>query len=221
MAGGQGTRLRPLTDHQPKCLVPVAGKPIIDRILNELPDFVDEAVVVIGYLGHQVREHLQGYTKHKLTFVEVEPLGTGYAIKACEPHITGKFLALNGDDIYDKNDLAKLGGHDFALLVKPIENETRFGHLTVDDAGNFADILPGQPDQTNLANIGAYALTPEYFSWPLAKTKAGEFGLPHTLLAQAKAGRAIRVLEAEHWFPIGFPQDIPAAEAYLASIGKA
>jgi NDP-sugar pyrophosphorylase family protein len=217
LAAGQGTRLRPLTDNLPKCLVPVSGVTILDRILGQLPDYIDEAVIVIGYLGHMVKDHLSGYTEHKLIFVESEPLGTAYALQQCAPYLKDRFLVLNGDDLYFKSDLEKLAGLDHAVLVKRVI-EKRFGNIVADNAGNMLDIQLGQPNQENLGVIGVYALTTEYFNWPMVKIKNGEFGLPQTLLNQVSNGVKFKLVEADYWFPIGFPQDIDAAEAYLKTI---
>ncbi len=57
LAAGKGTRLRPLTDNTPKPLVPVAGKPLIDHTIDALPSAIDELILVVGYLGDQLRAH--------------------------------------------------------------------------------------------------------------------------------------------------------------------
>src|ERR1051325_3672061 len=106
LAGGQGTRLRPLTATFPKPLLPVENVPMIRRIIDKMPADVDEVLLAVNYrldqLAGYFREHDVG---RNVTLVEEkEPLGTAGAIRNVSAHIDGPFFVFNGD-VLDSLDL--------------------------------------------------------------------------------------------------------------------
>ena len=104
LAGGKGTRLKPLTDYIPKPLIPINNKPIIERQIRYLRKFgVDQIIICTGYKAGQIKDYLEKKTGFgsKIRFsIESKPLGTGGAIKKAAKLIRGdSFLVLNGDVI--------------------------------------------------------------------------------------------------------------------------
>lgn len=101
LAGGLGTRLKPLTEKTPKVMVPVKGKPFIAHLLNLLIEGgVNEAVLCLGYLAEQVMDFVSDGRKWgiKVSYsIEKEPLGTAGALKQAEPMLNDTFLVINGD----------------------------------------------------------------------------------------------------------------------------
>jgi len=99
LSGGVGTRLRPLTYDRPKPLLPVANRPMVEHILDRLPDEVDRAILAAGYRVEQIRDWADALD-HRVEVVVVEedePLGTGGAVKNVEDELRGPFLCFNGD----------------------------------------------------------------------------------------------------------------------------
>src|SRR5262245_18769194 len=104
LAAGKGTRLRPLTENTPKPLVKVAGKTLLDHIVESIPSSVDELIIVTGYLGHMIQEHCgQEFHGRKVKYVtQEEQNGTAKALWLCKDLIKGRFLFLFADDIHGK-----------------------------------------------------------------------------------------------------------------------
>jgi bifunctional UDP-N-acetylglucosamine pyrophosphorylase/glucosamine-1-phosphate N-acetyltransferase len=214
-AAGLGTRLRPLTDAVPKPLLDVGGKPILQRTLEALPASVTETIVVVGYKGDAIRAHLADVSG--VRFVEQpELLGTYDALMSAHPHLDdAPFIALNGDDLYAKDDLERLAAADpFAMLAHRVPNPNPYSHLE-SSAGRLGRIV-FQKDAEALPSkdvyVGACLLDPRFFGLEPGLTPSGEFGLPHTLEKHLDK-IAVRVLASTFWMPVGTPDELAAARA--------
>ncbi len=107
LAGGEGTRLRPLTYEIPKPLVPVLGKPMLEYIIEELErNGVEEIILSIGYKAEKIQEHFDGKQsdfKARIRYsIEREKLGTGGAIKLAlsTMHVKEDMIVVNGDNLF-------------------------------------------------------------------------------------------------------------------------
>lgn len=209
MAAGKGMRMRPLTNEVPKPLLSLGRQTILDHTISQLPDSIDEIIIVVGYLQEQIRKHIAThYADRKITFVECDAQGTGYAVSMCKEYVRGDFLVLNGDDLYDKSDLQLLVKEPWSVLVQERQGLERVGVVQTDEVGNLQDIVPAAKGQSALVIIGAYMIGQEYFDFPLIKMSSGEYGLPHTLLGIVKHGKKIKTIKANYWEPVGFPEDL-------------
>ncbi len=112
LAAGKGTRLRPLTRTTPKALIDICGKPLLQHILEALPDAVQEIFIIVGYLRGQVMERFGGTWDGKpIRYIVQDPLtGTGPAVHLAKDRLRGKFLVVNGDDIYSRHPRPADGG---------------------------------------------------------------------------------------------------------------
>ncbi len=213
LAAGKGLRLRPFTEHHPKPLIPIADKPLIEYTLETLPDNTTEIIIVIGYLGHQIKDHLGDEWQGKPIryLVQENLLGTGDAILQAKPIVDRNFLVVNGDDLYRKEDLTKLLDYPLSILAwqSTIAHENG---LKVTDDMQLVDFDP----TSSLINSGAYHLTKEFFDFPLVEIPVRdktEYSLPHTLIEIAKKER-VMVVRAKHWFPVGTPAQHQFANEY-------
>ncbi len=213
LAAGQGLRLRPFTEQHPKPLIPIAGKALIRYTLEALPDSITEVVIVVGYLGKQIRQAL-GDKWHDLpiTYAEQPDLsGTGNALLMAKDLMHGKFLAINGDDLYTKQDLAHLVKTELGILAWRSNQAAEFGLSINDDM-----TLIGFDPNSTLINSGAYCLNESFFDEVLATVQVHgktEYSLPHTLAAIAKK-HTVKVVYATHWLPVGTPQQLSFANNY-------
>ena len=111
LVGGQGTRLRPLSYHAPKSMMPVLNRPFLEHSLAYLKNYgVREAILTLSYLPEVIQHHLGDGTTLGIRpsyVVEDTPLGTAGAVKNVEPQLAGTFAVLNGD-IFTDLDLADL-----------------------------------------------------------------------------------------------------------------
>jgi N-acetyl-alpha-D-muramate 1-phosphate uridylyltransferase len=101
LAGGLGTRLRPFTEHIPKAMVPVRGKPFLEhQILLLKSQGIEEILLLVGYRGDQIKEFFGDGSKYaiRISYSHEETLrGTGGALKLAQPKLQSNFLLLNGD----------------------------------------------------------------------------------------------------------------------------
>jgi bifunctional UDP-N-acetylglucosamine pyrophosphorylase/glucosamine-1-phosphate N-acetyltransferase len=206
LAAGLGTRLRPHTLHTPKPLLPVAGRPILDWALGSLPLVVDRVLVVVHYLADQIEIYLRGQPHFSTwqTVLQVEPRGTGDALRACRQHLRAEhFLVLNGDDLYGACDLAALARHPAGLLVQPVDEPKRFGIAFLRPDGSLERLVE-KPDLEgrHLANTGAYVFPRDVFDTDLSLSSRGEYEITDYVSALA-ARSPVAVVEAKFWLPIG------------------
>ncbi|HRY52857.1 MAG TPA: nucleotidyltransferase family protein [Candidatus Portnoybacteria bacterium] len=218
LAAGRGVRMGELTNDKPKPLLEIAGRPILEYTLENLPEEILEVVLVIGYKGEMIKKHFgESWGGKKISYVEQKQMdGTGGAITAARDLLKDKFLVLMADDLYHRSDLAKLLSYDLALLVREIEQNTRFGVVEKDEKENLKSIiefkdLQGKQINEHLVNMGAYMLNKEFFEYPLVKISEKEYGLPQTL-AQMADKYKIKVIKAECWHPNGQQEDLIKGE---------
>lgn len=141
LAAGLGTRLRPLTEHVPKPMLPLRGRPLIDYALEHLARTgVTEVVINLHHLAEQIESHVADgarYGLHVHYSFEPDILGTGGGIKKCEAFFRdGPFLIMNADTLIDL-DLTTLMAHHFSqagkgtLVVRPLQVDDTYNPLTV------------------------------------------------------------------------------------------
>lgn len=159
MAGGMGTRLRPVTDLLPKPLVALAGRPIIEWQIRYLKRFgIREMVVASGYRSGQIERFLgrMGGDVHIEYSVEAEPLGTGGAIRmASEVAGRGGVLVVNGDIITDI-DLQRMQGDGSCIAAVPLR--TKFGVINF-SGGRVTNFLEKCVVKDRWMNAGIYYLS--------------------------------------------------------------
>ncbi len=215
-AAGKGVRLRPLTDTVPKPMVRVLGKPIIEHVLEALPEEVHEVVLVVEYLRERIEEYVGGEHKgRRIRYVpQLLPHGTGGALKSAQSILTGRFLVMNADDIHGAPALARLFRHPLGLLAATTDHPQDFGVLKLTSDGSLLGIeeKPMHPS-TNLISTGVMVLDERIFSYN-APLHGGELYLTDlvTLLARDVP---VRVEVQDLWLPIGRPDDIVRAEHVL------
>jgi bifunctional UDP-N-acetylglucosamine pyrophosphorylase/glucosamine-1-phosphate N-acetyltransferase len=220
MAAGKSTRTYPLTLTRPKALLTIGTKTILEHQLDALDGIVDGVVLVVNYLREQIEDRFgDSYGGLPLEYVgQAEQLGTGHAVLQCAGVINEPFLAMNGDDLYDPRDLAKLAETTQAALVKRVSDPRLYGIYEVTD-GNRAVRLVEKPEEvfSDLANVGAYKFMPDVFD-VLAKTEKSprdEIEVTCAVQTLAETGD-FRVIEMEgYWLAIGYPWHLLDANEYV------
>jgi mannose-1-phosphate guanylyltransferase len=170
LAGGEGTRLRPLTTPVPKPVVPLVDRPAIGFMLEWLRRHgVDDVVLSCGFLATTIREALGDGSAFdlRLRYVdEPEPLGTGGALKYAEALLDERFLMLNGDILTDLDLSAQLAQHEqtgatATLGLVGVEDPSAYGLVRLEGDGSVREFVekprPEQVD-TNLISAGVYVL---------------------------------------------------------------
>lgn len=221
LAAGEGKRLRPLTNDRPKPMIPIGDMPILEYTLSILPKVIDEVIIVIGYKGEKIREHFgSSWGGRKILYVEQpEPKGTGNALECARPLLKGKhFMVVNGDDLYHPKDLEVcVKGSEMTLLVKEAEHPERMGVCLV--AGEYLQGIIEKPKipPTNLGNIGVYVLHQAIFTTPKVFDSKGEHVLAPQI-GELACVMPIKIIKAQFWHPIGYPEDIEKAKELLPTL---
>jgi len=218
LAAGKGTRLRPLTENCPKQLVLVAGKPLIDHIVEALPSSIDEIILVTGYCEDQLKAHCgTEFFGRKVTYItQVVPEGTAKALWLCKDFLRERFLFMFGDDIHGKDDIARVTSYTRAMLTFQTNTPERFGIVVRHPDGTLAEMMekPNHPP-SNMASTGVMVLDIHIFEFEVKVMKNNEFYLTDVIEEYAKK-YPMAVVEQRLWLPIGYPEDIIRAEQKLA-----
>ena len=211
---GVGSRLRPHTLSNPKVLLNVAGKPIIGHFMDKLiASGIDEAIVIVGYMGDMIEKWLLKHYSIKFTFVtQKELLGLAHAIWMCKPYVTENeplFIIL-GDTIFDVNLDAVLKSPFSTLGVKEVDDPRRFGVAVT--RNETIQKLVEKPDTpvSNLAIVGLYFLKQagslfssiDYLIDNDIKTK-GEYQLTDALQLMIERGETFTTFTVHGWYDCG------------------
>jgi len=209
LAGGLGTRLRPLTDITPKPLLPIKGKPIIEHAINNFRKHgIEDIILAVGYKADKIKEYFEDGRKLGVNIsycIEDEPLGTGGAIKKASADITETFLAINGDNLADINWTEMINFHKIkkakiTLGLYPVEDVTQFGiaKLEEDRLVEFIEKPTVEQAPTNLNNAGLYVIEPE----ALNILPAGQSNIERQCFEiLARQGVIYAHRHASQWFP--------------------
>ena len=227
LAAGRGERMRPLTERLPKPLVEVAGKPLIDHVLDRLAAAgVERAVVNVHYLAGLLERHLQSRRTPKIAISDERGalLDTGGGVVKALPLLgTAPFLHLNSDTIWIdgvKPNLQRLAeAYDAAtmdalLLLAP--GATSIGYSGAGDFTMTADgrlKRRGEREIAPFVYAGAAVLRPELFK----DAPAGAFSLTRLFDRAAEAGRLHGLRLEGVWMHVGTPEAIKQAEAAISA----
>ena len=216
LAAGRGKRLKHLTADTPKPLIKINNKPILEYILSSLPSNIDEVLMVINYLGGKIRKTFgNNFRNINIKYIPLSYLlGTAYAVWQTRPLIReGRFLVVNGDDLYDKKDLEKCLANDLALgLSKETPMDSTYLAFDLDQNKTIiGHHRPIENEKKILMATGAYVLDQRIFEYEPVKIANGEYGLPQTILEMSKKHPVKGVL-MKKWIAITYPEDIIKAE---------
>ena len=228
---GKGTRLRPLTNHVPKPLLRVAGRPVMDYVIDKLDGLdVEELVFVTGHLKEQVEAHVTKNYKLPSRFIEqVVQDGTAGAINLAKPYVDGPVLIVFVDTLFDADlTLVNRIDADGIMWVKEVEDYQRFGVVVTDDQGNMTRIVekPSEPI-SKLANIGLYYVRDwemlfDGIGDTLARPQnAGEWYLTDAFQYMIDRGSKIKTAEVNGWYDCGKVETLLQTNRHLLDNGRA
>jgi mannose-1-phosphate guanylyltransferase len=173
LVGGEGTRLRPLTYHTPKPMVPVLNVPFLEHVIRNLKEHnITEIVMAQYYLPVSMREYFGDGSKLgvKLHYVmEESPLGSAGAVKNVGDFLDGTFFVLNGDIFHNRDLTALLKFHrrhraKATIVLTPVTNPTLYGVVETDKRNKvkrFLEKPKAEEVTTNMINAGTWVVEPE------------------------------------------------------------
>jgi len=219
LAAGEGTRMRPLTARRPKPMLPVAGRPMLEHVLDAAADAgASRLVLVVGYHDDAVREHFgETYRDVPVAYaVQESQKGTAHAVRAARPHLEeAPFVVLAGDNLYDAETMADLYASAPALGAFEVDDPGPYGVLDVAD-GRVTSVVekPADPPSKKV-NASAYAFEARTLSWlgEVEKSARGEYELTDVLARQIEAG-TVRAVTFERWLDVGRPWELLEANEW-------
>jgi UDP-N-acetylglucosamine diphosphorylase/glucosamine-1-phosphate N-acetyltransferase len=237
LAAGKGERLRPLTENRPKHLLPIAGKSILERILEGLVGAgVDEALLVTHYMEELIKDHFGDGEQLglKLSYVRQEEMrGTADAFRVAEDFVDGEeFMGVYGDLFLPPEGFKALTqAHkrgETTMCVVPVDAPSQMGVVAL--KGNRVTKIVEKPapgkEPSDLANAGMYIFTPEIFSLidETGLSSRKEYEITDSLIALIESGSPLRAVKLRRgsWLDVGMPWNLlEANEKALSALASA
>jgi glucose-1-phosphate thymidylyltransferase len=232
---GLGTRLRPQTWSKPKQLIGVAGKAVLDHVidtLSSLPETKEiELINIVGYLGDQIEAHVrERYPNIKSRYVlQDDPCGQSHAIYLAREFLSGPMMVIFADTLIE-TDLSFLAEESDVSVawVKPVPDPRRFGVAVIDSDGWVTHLIekPKEMDN-NLAVVGFYyfnkaedllSAIEEQMSRDLSLK--GEFFLADAVNIMLEKGLMMRTQNVDIWLDAGTPGALLETNRYLLDNGR-
>ena len=215
---GMGKRMRPHTLITPKPLIPVGGKPIVQRLVEDIASLCDDPINEIGFIigefGDEVEKQLidiaESLGARGKIYYQKEALGTGHAIYCAEQSLTGPVIVAFADTLF-RADFKIDDSKEGVIWVKQIEDPSQFGVVKVNDDGVITDFIEKPKDfVSDLAIIGIYFFKDgEHLKRELKSlidnnvVKGGEYQLTDALENMKQQGVQFQPGEVDHWMDCG------------------
>ena len=223
LAGGMGTRMRPLTYVIPKPMLPIGGKPLLEHTIRYLKSYgLKELVVCVAYLKNHIKDYFKDGSDFGVTieYAEAEmPLGTAGQLKTAEKKISGPFLAMNGDIITSLNIAKLIKFHKKAtgigtISLKKFEVKVPYGHVEIDQKEKLIKKFVEKPTFSFLANAGIYIFEDRIFDY-IPKGKAVSLERETFPLLLEKGERLNGYYEEAYWADVGTITDFERVDKEL------
>lgn len=206
----------PLSETRPKSLFSIFGKSILEYNLDELDGLVGEVIIIVGYKKEMIMEKIgKKYGEMKITYIEDDKIeGTGFSAKLAYSHLKDRFLLLNGDDFYAREDIKKAISKFPSILVKEHENPSCFG--VIDEEEGYAKNIIEKPAQpaSKLANSALYCLPKTIFNYEIERSARGEYEFTD-YIKKFIHEKKLHVCEASFWVSVSYPVDLFNAIPHL------
>jgi glucose-1-phosphate thymidylyltransferase len=174
LSGGRGTRLRPLTFTLAKQLIPLANKPVLGYVLDQVAEtgITQIGIIIAPETGYYVNEYVKDGSEWgvNVTYIPQEPLGLAHAVKTAKNFLQGDdFIMCLGDNLQGGGLITHLQKFkkekiDALIFLKAVNDPTKFGVATLDEKANIVELVekPQEP-QSNLAIVGTYIFSNKIF----------------------------------------------------------
>ena len=229
LSGGKGTRLRPLTATCAKQLIPVANKPILGYVLDQIAETTikEVGIIIAPETGNYVKEYVEEGAKWKIkvTYIPQEPLGLAHAVKTAKKFLgEDSFIMCLGDNVtgqgvkrlVQKFEEEKL---DSLIVLKQVEDPSRFGIAQLDEKGNITKLVEKPKIPTgNLAIIGIYLFSSKVHKAidRIKPSWRGELEITDAIQEMVNLGFKVKAeILNSWWLDTGKKDDILSANAKI------
>ena len=220
MAGGEGTRLRPLTSNAPKPMLPLVNRPMMEHIIELLATHgIEDIVVTVAFMANAIRNYFGDGSEFGVRMVyatEESPLGTAGSVRNAMDELDDTFLVISGDVLTDLDLTALIRAHEERSALATIglvrvENPLEYGIVIANEDGSIERFLEkptwGQVFSDTI-NSGIYVLEPEIFDW-IAPEQSVDFS-SDVFPALLDAGKGVFGSVAD-----GYWEDVGTLSAYV------
>jgi NDP-sugar pyrophosphorylase family protein len=224
LAGGLGTRLRPVVSDRPKPLALVGGVPFLELLVRSLAvKGVRDFVFLIGYMGDMIEDHFKSLALSNVNIrfsQEHTPLGTGGAVKHAQALATDPTLLVNGDTFFDGDPATLWRLHadkraEVTLSLLPVPDVSRYGSVTLDRDGRVTGFVEKKEaaQGPGLINAGLSLLSREF----IRKLPSGRgFSMEQEVFPQtAQSGQMVGLCQERPFFDIGTPVSYDAFKSFV------
>jgi len=216
LAAGEGLRLRPFTVNKPKAMISIAGKPVIQYVLEALAaNGIRDIILVVGYQKEQIFDYVSDGKQFgvEVKYIHQEHLlGTGHALAQAEGSTDEEFLVLAGNKLIKAETIEQIvKTNPPSILIKTVKDPCGYGVVVFKD-GKIAGIVekPSRALSSHI-NTGIYALNRQVFRY-----LRSELALPEAINQMLARGENMNVVETEQtWLDIVYPWDILTLNALL------
>lgn len=223
MAGGEGMRLRPVTESIPKPMVEIGGVPLLQRQIQRLVKVgIRRVYISVNYLGHVIEEYFgdgRDFGVEVCYLREQEKLGTAGALSLLPEYPSGPIIVMNGD-ILTTSDFDSFYTfhitHEAKVTIAAIDHRVNIPYGVIRSDGQFVTNLVEKPSERFLCNAGIYAISPEALSFLPVGMHGNMTDLVGTCL-ERKIPVAVFPVH-EYWSDIGTPADLERARAHFSKI---
>lgn len=218
LAAGKGERMMPLTQDVPKPLLKIAGKTVLDHIFETFPPEINEAVIVVKYLGDKIRAYCgNNFYGRKIQYAEGSEKGNAFSFLAAKPHVAPdeRILILYADEIPSRENIEKCLAHQYSWLCKKTTRPQAAGVAKFRPDNTIEEIIEKSPNlPSDIAAIGLMVMSGKVFGYEPQQHANGEYyltGLLNKFLKEAKVCAVI----TEGSRSLTKPEDILIIEKFL------
>ncbi len=229
LSGGRGTRLRPLTFTLAKQLIPLANKPVLGYVLDQVAEtgINQTGIIIAPETGHYVKEYVKDGAEWRfnVTYIPQEPLGLAHAVKTAKNFLGEEdFIMCLGDNLQGQGlttfvQKFKKEKMDALILLKAVENPKKFGVATLDEKANIIELVEKPKDPTsNLAIVGTYIFSKNIFKAidQIKPSWRGELEITDAIQKMINMGFKVKAETLNTWWlDTGKKDDILTANAKI------
>ena len=214
LCAGEGLRLRPFTYSEPKVMIPIANKPIVQYVVESLvKNKIRDIVMVVGYKKERIMSHFEDGKRFDANIeyvVQRKQLGTAHALAAAEDKVGDEFLVLPGDNIIDSAALGDLlrEKRENSILITESAEPSKYGVVVLEN-GRAKDIIEKPSERiSNLISTGIYTLSRDIFRFTDELAKEGRYDLTEALQRSASEREVFGVFTSGMWADAIYPWDL-------------
>jgi len=217
LAAGEGTRLRPFTNSEPKPMIPIANRPILEYAIDALAkNGITDITMIVGYKKERIMSHFEDGADWKvnLNYIDqkkrVAQAGTAYALSMAKSDVKGDFLLLPGDNIISPSLIGELLKKKGKYRIVVTESETPSKYGVVELSGDTVKNIVEKPEQHmgNLISTGIYKFNDEIFDSIARVMKTGSYGLTSVIQSILPTTKVTAVKTSKVWSDVVYPWDI-------------